>query len=108
MTFPNLEAVFGEPIAASDTTFADFAQLNGSQLGTGKTITSTSFAVGLGIGMNATPRIQVYVIQEYAVILNKKSSMVTNNNGQQQTFRFGGRDMRLTDVHGEVIKSVLA
>ncbi|HWB57576.1 MAG TPA: adenylate/guanylate cyclase domain-containing protein [Gaiellaceae bacterium] len=25
VTFPNLEAVFGEPIAASDTTFADFA-----------------------------------------------------------------------------------
>ncbi len=24
------------------------------------------------------------------------------------TFRFGGRDMRLTDVHGEVIKDVLA
>jgi hypothetical protein len=25
VTFPNLEAVFGEPIAASDTTFAEFA-----------------------------------------------------------------------------------
>jgi len=24
------------------------------------------------------------------------------------TFRFGGRDMRLTDVHGEVIKPILA
>ena len=24
------------------------------------------------------------------------------------TFRFGGRDMRLTDVHGEVVKEVLA
>ena len=27
---------------------------------------------------------------------------------KRQTFRFGGRDMRLTDVHGEVIKDVLA
>jgi hypothetical protein len=27
---------------------------------------------------------------------------------KRQTFRFGGRDMRLTDVHGEVIKEVLA
>ncbi len=26
----------------------------------------------------------------------------------RQTFRFGGRDMRLTDVHGEVIKEVVA
>ncbi len=26
----------------------------------------------------------------------------------QSTFRFGGRDMRLTDVHGHVIKSVIA
>jgi uncharacterized protein (DUF1501 family) len=24
------------------------------------------------------------------------------------TFRFGGRDMRLTDVHGEVIRGILA
>jgi hypothetical protein len=27
---------------------------------------------------------------------------------KKQTYRFGGRDMRLTDVHGEVIKGVLA
>jgi uncharacterized protein (DUF1501 family) len=26
----------------------------------------------------------------------------------RQTFRFGGRDMRLTDVHGKVIKDVIA
>lgn len=28
-------------------------------------------------------------------------------NHKQLTFRFGGRDMRLTDVHGEVIEGVL-
>ncbi len=27
---------------------------------------------------------------------------------KKQTFRFGGRDMRLTDVHGEVVQAVLA
>jgi hypothetical protein len=27
---------------------------------------------------------------------------------KKQTFRFGGRDMRLTDVHGEVIRGILA
>src|SRR5262245_53476402 len=27
---------------------------------------------------------------------------------KRQTFRFGGRDMRLTDVHGEVVKGILA
>ena len=27
---------------------------------------------------------------------------------KKQTFRFGGRDMRLTDVHGEVVKEILA
>jgi len=27
---------------------------------------------------------------------------------KKQTFRFGGRDMRLTDVHGEVVKGILA
>jgi len=24
------------------------------------------------------------------------------------TYRFGGRDMRLTDVHGEVVRGILA
>jgi hypothetical protein len=28
-------------------------------------------------------------------------------NHKQLTFRFGGRDMRLTDVHGHVIKDIL-
>jgi hypothetical protein len=27
---------------------------------------------------------------------------------KRQTFRFGGRDMRLTDVHGEIVKDILA
>jgi len=26
----------------------------------------------------------------------------------QSTFRFGGRDMRLTDVHGHVVKEIVA
>jgi len=29
-------------------------------------------------------------------------------NHTKQTFRFAGRDMRLTDVHGHVIKEVVA
>lgn len=29
-------------------------------------------------------------------------------NHEQLTFRFGGRDMRLTDVHGHVVKDILA
>ena len=27
---------------------------------------------------------------------------------ERLTFRFGGRDMRLTDVHGRVVKQILA
>jgi hypothetical protein len=27
---------------------------------------------------------------------------------KRSTFRFGGRDMRLTDVHGEVIHQIIA
>jgi hypothetical protein len=27
---------------------------------------------------------------------------------KRQTYRFGGRDMRLTDVHGEVVRELLA
>jgi hypothetical protein len=29
-------------------------------------------------------------------------------NHKRLTVRFGGRDMRLTDVHGEVVKEILA
>lgn len=29
-------------------------------------------------------------------------------NHKRLTYRFGGRDMRLTDVHGEVIRGILA
>jgi hypothetical protein len=27
---------------------------------------------------------------------------------KKATFRFGGRDMRLTDVHGEVVEKIIA
>lgn len=27
---------------------------------------------------------------------------------ERLTFRFGGRDMRLTDVHGEVVREIIA
>jgi hypothetical protein len=29
-------------------------------------------------------------------------------NHKKLTFRFGGRDMRLTDVHGELVTGILA
>jgi hypothetical protein len=29
-------------------------------------------------------------------------------NHEQQTYRWGGRDMRLTDVHGKIVQGVLA
>jgi hypothetical protein len=29
-------------------------------------------------------------------------------NHEKLTYRYSGRDMRLTDVHGEVVKGILA
>jgi hypothetical protein len=29
-------------------------------------------------------------------------------NHEKLTFRFSGRDIRLTDVHGEIVKGILA
>jgi hypothetical protein len=92
VTFPNLEAVFGEPIAASDSTFADFAarlgrnpdllrrvyaQLGLPQPGDDDQTISSSFASSLSCSMHATSAlvtISSFVPPAFAVIRSGISS----------------------------------
>lgn len=78
-------------LSAGVTNFTRFQANDGTPLGTGKTITNLTFAVSLGLGISVTPRIQVYLAQEYGVVMNKRSQSVTDNSAQQQTLRLGGR-----------------
>ncbi len=39
---------------------------------------------------------------------NTQTPVLLDVDHTRQTSRFGGRDMRLTDVHGEVMRDVLA
>ena len=46
---------------------------------------------------------KVHVHDLHATILH-----LLGINHKQLTFRYGGRDMRLTDVHGNVVRELLA
>jgi hypothetical protein len=58
----------------------------------------------------ATDEYGYYAIENKVEIHDLHATMLhlLGVDHKKQTFRFGGRDMRLTDVHGEVVKGVLA
>ena len=58
----------------------------------------------------ATDEFGYKVIENRAEMYDLHATMLhlTGMNHEQVTYRFGGRDMRLTDVHGVVLKDVLA
>ncbi len=57
----------------------------------------------------ATDEFGYKVIEKRAEMYDLHATMLhlTGMNHEQVTYRFGGRDMRLTDVHGVVLKDVL-
>ena len=78
-------------LGAGATQFADFRTAAGSPLGTGKAVTDFSFAVSYGFGYTVQSRLQLFLVQEYAVIIHKRQTGSPNNSAQQQTFRVGAR-----------------
>jgi hypothetical protein len=54
------------------------------------------------LGMNATEHVTT-IHDLHATILH-----LMGINHEKLTFRYGGRDFRLTDVHGNVIRDILA
>src|SRR5262249_21897445 len=62
-----------------------------------------------GIAYGATDEWGYKVVQNRVEIYDLHATMLhlLGIDHKRLTFRFGGRDMRLTDVHGEVIDSIL-
>jgi uncharacterized protein (DUF1501 family) len=62
-----------------------------------------------GVTYGATDDYGYYAIQDRVHIHDLHATILhlLGMDHKQLTFRFGGRDMRLTDVHGEVIKGIL-
>jgi hypothetical protein len=63
-----------------------------------------------GISYGATDEFGYKAIEGVREIHDLHATMlhILGVDHTRQTFRFGGRDMRLTDVHGEVIREILA
>lgn len=63
-----------------------------------------------GITYGATDEFGYYAIENKVHVHDLHATMLhlLGLDHKRLTFRFGGRDMRLTDVHGEVIKAVVA
>ena len=63
-----------------------------------------------GVSYGATDEFGYKAVENIREIHDLHATMlhVLGVDHTRQTFRFGGRDMRLTDVHGEVIREVLA
>jgi uncharacterized protein (DUF1501 family) len=58
----------------------------------------------------ATDDLGYYAVEDICTVYDLWATVLhlLGLNHEELTYRFGGRDFRLTDVHGEVIKAVLA
>jgi uncharacterized protein (DUF1501 family) len=63
-----------------------------------------------GMVYGATDEYGFYAIENKAEIHDLHATMLhlLGIDHKRLTYRFGGRDMRLTDVHGEVVRGILA
>ena len=63
-----------------------------------------------GVSLGETDEFGYKVVKDRAEMHDLHATMLhlLGVDHTKQTFRFGGRDMRLTDVHGEVLKGLLA
>lgn len=63
-----------------------------------------------GVTYGATDDYGYFVVENRVEVYDLHATMLhlLGLDHKKLTYRFGGRDMRLTDVHGEVIKEVLA
>ena len=78
-------------LGAGVTQFTNFRDTGGARLGNGKAVTDFSFAVSYGFGYTLQSRVQLYLAQEYAMMIHKRSSGSPNNSAQQSTIRIGLR-----------------
>ena len=79
-------------IGAGATLFSNFREDGtGTRLGTGKTTSDFTFAIGYGFGYGFSPRTSMMVVQDYGLIIHRRQSGSTNNTAQQAVTRLGIR-----------------
>lgn len=63
-----------------------------------------------GTVVGATDELGYYAVQDVCTVYDVYATMLhlLGIDHEKLTYRFGGRDFRLTDVHGQLIKSILA
>jgi hypothetical protein len=63
-----------------------------------------------GVIHGATDDYGYHAVEKQVEIYDLHATMLhlLGMDHKKLTYRFGGRDMRLTDVHGEVVKEILA
>jgi hypothetical protein len=76
----------------------------------GFTIWLAGGGVKAGMTFGATDEYGYFAVENKVTIYDLHATILhlLGIDHKRLTFRFGGRDMRLTDVHGEVIREILA
>lgn len=78
-------------LSAGATVFRDFVRTTGATLGSGKAVTDFTFAVAVGFGYGVSSRLNLYLVQEYALLIHKRQPGNPNSSAQQRTLRIGAR-----------------
>lgn len=73
------------------TMFSNFRATDGTKLGPGKTVSDVTFGLGYGFGYSFSPRTQVVITQEWALLIHERQPGNPNNTAQMQTLRLGAR-----------------
>jgi uncharacterized protein (DUF1501 family) len=63
-----------------------------------------------GTAQGATDELGYHAVQDVCTVYDLWATVLhlLGMDHEKLTYRFGGRDIRLTDVHGKVVKAVLA
>jgi hypothetical protein len=77
-------------VSAGMTVFSGFRSTAGAQLG-GAAVSDLSFSIGYGMGYGFSARTQAMIVQEYGLVIHKRTPGVADNTAQQSVTRIGIR-----------------
>lgn len=78
-------------VAAGATLFSNFRATDGTKIGPARTTSRFTFAIAYGFGYGLSPRSEIFLEQEYGLIILPRVAGSNSNTAQQSTIRIGGR-----------------
>lgn len=78
-------------VAAGATLFSNFRATDGTRIGPAGTTSRFTFAIAYGFGYGLSPRSEIFLEQEYGLIILPRMAGSNTNTAQQSTIRIGGR-----------------